>query len=300
MNILILSATAFELNSVKEEIKKIKLAKIKWDKFNKLNFSFFCTWIWNFEAILNLTKYLENLENNQKPDFVLNFWICWYKNLEWVNKKFKNCLQVWKIFWWAKEKEFLVPQFINFWEVSSVYSSEKIIFDSKIISDKNINFVEMETFWIEYILEKTWIPRLYLKFPFDEIWSSDTKNFKEKLSKIKNLLQENLDYKKLFKKIEKFLEKNSRKTFQNIFENEFLFLEKNSDKIWNLTFQDKNNFEKLFFKYKTLSDWKKIWELLKKIFSEEEKFFNNEKKIFKVKKNFLIEKIDFEIEKYLV
>lgn len=241
---------------------------------------------------------------NWKPDFILNFWICWYTDLIWENKKFENFFQIWRIFWAAKEKEFLVPQFINFWEISSVYSSEKIIFDKGEISEKNINFVEMESFWIEYILEKTWIPRAYFKFPFDKIWSFDTKNFKQKLPEIKNLLQENIDYKKLFQKIEKFLEKNNKKLFSNKFEKEFLFLEKNSNKIWNLTFQDKNNFEKLFFKYKSLSKLEekseKIFEILEKIFSKEEKFFNDEKKNFKIKKNFLIEKINFEIEKYLV
>ena len=66
MNILILAATAFELNSIKEKIKSEKISQ------NWFNFSFFCTWIWNFETILNLTKYLENSEKNF--DFILNFW----------------------------------------------------------------------------------------------------------------------------------------------------------------------------------------------------------------------------------
>ena len=96
------------------------------------------------------------------------------------------------------------------------------------------------------------------------------------------MLQKNIDYKKLFQKIKKFLEKNNKKLFSNKFEKEFLFLENNSDKIWKLTFQDKNNFKKLFFKYESLSknkpNSKKIFEILKNIFSEEEKFFNDEKK----------------------
>lgn len=273
MKILILAATAFELNSIKEKIKS--------EKFIWFNFSFFCTWIWNFEAILNLTKFLENIKNWENFDFILNFWICWYKNLEWENKKFENFLQVWRIFWWAKWKEFLIPQFINFWEIWSIFSSEKIILNWKEILDEN--FVEMEGFWIEYVLEKKWIPRIYFKFPFDKIWwektwENKTINFKQKLPEIKNILQKNLDYEKLFKKIEKFLEKNNQKNFGK----ELNFIEKN---IWKLTFQDKNIFEKLFFKYETLS-WNKIFDLIKKFWEWE-------------KKN-LLEKINSETEKFLI
>jgi hypothetical protein len=45
MNILILAATAFELNSIREKIKEIKSEKNidKLEEFNNLNFSFFCT-----------------------------------------------------------------------------------------------------------------------------------------------------------------------------------------------------------------------------------------------------------------
>ena len=297
MNILILSATAFELNSVKEKIKNEIKNKIKSEKNFIFNFSFFCTWIWNFEVILNLTKYLENLEEDKKPDFVINLWICWYQNLEWENEKFKNLVQVWRIFWTAKEKEFLIPQFINFWEISSIYSSEKIILNPEKICKKNINqninFVEMESFWIEYILEKKWIPRIYLKFPFDKIWwektwENKTINFKEKLPEIKKILQENIDYKKLFQKIEKFLEKNSKKKFDKKFFQEFEIINKQ----WlSISFQNKKNLKHLFFKYEVLT-WKKILKFLENLIMDLKIFW-------KWWEKFLIKKINLEIEKFL-
>ncbi|MCD5382923.1 hypothetical protein LR002_02265, partial [Candidatus Gracilibacteria bacterium] len=263
MKILIVSATNFELNSIKEKIKSLNL--------KGFNFSFFCTGIGNFDSIYNLTKFLEGKDF----DFVANFGICGYKNQK------PDFVQIGRIFGKAKEKEFLVPQFINFGKISSILSSEKIIFEEKEIGEEN--FVDMESFGIEFVLEKTGIPRAFFKFPFDKIGSKDTKNFKEKLPEIKNILQENFYYEKFFQKVKNFLEKNNKKNF----EKEFIFLEKN---IGNFTFQEKNIFEKKFFEFETLVQ-NNIFDFLKNIFQKEKEFFANKKKDLKMKKKFLIEKI---------
>ena len=66
--ILIVSALSQELNTIKAQIKNLKIKNLK--------ISFFTTWMGNYNTILNLTRFLEKNDF----DFLVNIWICWYKN----------------------------------------------------------------------------------------------------------------------------------------------------------------------------------------------------------------------------
>ena len=63
-NILFVSALPGELKIIKEKVKELNLINLKTD--------FFTTWMWNYETIFSLTKYLEN----KVYDFVINIYNC--------------------------------------------------------------------------------------------------------------------------------------------------------------------------------------------------------------------------------
>ena len=79
-NILVVCALSAELNEIKQILKDAKFRDIK--------ISFFTVWIGNYNTILNLTRFLEN----NSFDFVVNIWICWYKD-----KKIEAKLSAFKI-----------------------------------------------------------------------------------------------------------------------------------------------------------------------------------------------------------
>jgi len=182
-NILIVSALSTELNIVKSKIKKLDFKNIKT--------SFLSTWIWNYNMILSLTKFLK--ENNN-IDLIINIWVCGYKN------DYKKSIQVWRIKNLSNNRELIVPNIIDFSDLESIASSEKIIFDSSELLDEN--FVDMESYWFEMVCNNFGIPRIILKVPVDKIWI-ETKNFD--IKKAKQSLKENLNYELLFDKIKKYL-----------------------------------------------------------------------------------------------
>ena len=218
-NILIVSALSGELNPIKKEIKKTK--------FNGLNISFLSVWIWNYNMILNLTRFLENYE----VDFIVNIWVCWYKE---ENIDF---LQVWRVKNISNNRELIVPYIFDFWKIKSISSSEKIIYDRNEIEEQ---FVDMESYWFEKVCENFKLPRIILKVPVDKIWE-ETKNFDFK--KAEKKLKDNIDYLKLLKKIENYLDKNKKEKIDlSMYYNYFSF-----------SFTQKIIFEKLYNKYEVLT-----------------------------------------------
>ena len=199
--ILFVSALAAELKIVKQEIKKLNS--------RNLEFSFLQCWMWNYNTIFNLTKYLE--KNNQ-IDFIVNIWVCGYIPLSQPfpprekGEKVQKLIQVWRIKNFANLKEKIIPNFINFANVESILSSEQIISEENILKDFWENFVDMESYWFELVAEKYNLPRIILKVPVDKVWE-ETKNFD--FNKAKNFLKENINYEKLVLEIEKFLENTS-------------------------------------------------------------------------------------------
>ena len=219
--ILIVWALSQELNSIKKEIKKLTLKNIK--------LSFLTTWIWNYNMILNLTKFLENEDNF---DFIINIWVCWYTDIK------EGFIQIWRVFNLANNSESIIPNIIDYWNLVSIVSSEQIIYNAELLWWEK--FVDMESYWFEKVCDSFKIPRMILKVPIDKIWN-ETKNFDFK--KAEKFLQENIDYENLFNKISKYLEKNKS-------ENKDLSKYNN---YFSFSFTQKVIFEKLFNKYETLT-----------------------------------------------
>jgi len=239
--ILFVSALSPELKIVKQEIKKINIS-------NNLEVSFFESWMWNYKTIMNLWLYLIE----QKIDFIVNIWVCWYFN------KFEKLIQISAIKNISNNKELISPIFLEFAKIKSIACSEKIIYNSEKLEWEN--FVDMESYWFEMIWNKFNIPRVILKVPVDKIWE-ETKNFD--FEKAKKLLKENIDYINLLEKIEKYLDKN-----------------KSDDNIW-LEIKDKiNNYYKWSFSEKIILEKEinkayvlELWNL--------EEFFEKNKKLGK-------------------
>ena len=180
--VLITSALHREVKIIKKEIKKLALKNFKT--------SFFAMGLWNYLSILNLTKYLEKNDF----DLVLNIGVCWYKS------EYKKSIQVWRIKNISNTKELIVPHIINFCEIKSIATSEKPVYSFENLWDEN--FFDMESYGFELVCDSFKIPRIILKIPTDKIWE-ETINFD--LEKAEKYLKENIDYKKLFYKIEKYL-----------------------------------------------------------------------------------------------
>ncbi len=230
--ILFVLAMNLELNSVKQEIKKINISKF-------LEISFLKSWMWNYNTIFNLTKFLEK---NNDIDFIINIWVCWFKKYR------ENFIQIWRIKNILNNKELIIPNFINFWKIDSIACSEDIIYNSDEIWQEN--FIDMESFWFEMVSEKYNIPRIILKIPVDKIWD-ETRNFDFK--KAKRFLVGNIDYEKLVENISDFLDKNKKE-------------EINLDKYYkkfNFSESQKVIFEKLYNKYLVL-----VWNDFDKYFNK--------------------------------
>lgn len=220
-NILFISALSAELKVVKQEIKKLDFKIIKP--------SFLIIWMWNYETISSLTKYLE--EN--KPDFIVNIWVCGYKTEK------KNIIQIARVYNLSNKRELLVPVFFKFSDLESTACSEVPVFDSELLWDEN--FVDMESYWVEFVINKYKIPRIILKVPVDKVWE-ETKNFDYK--KALKLLEKNIDYEKLVVSIIKYLDKIPEKI--------------NLEKYYNyfkMTVSEKFIFERLYNKYNTIKKW---------------------------------------------
>ena len=259
-NILIVSALSAELKEVKKEIKSLNLSDFK--------ISYLVSEMSNYNMIYNLTRFLEQ---NRSFDFIINIWVCGYKQEK------IDLIQVWRIKNIINNKELIVPNFLDFSSVESIISSEKIIYDKKEIWEEN--FVDMESFWFEFVSEKFNLPRLILKIPVDKIWE-ETKNFD--YNKAKKYLRENIDYKKLFEKIWEFLLKNNSgdKDLEKYFQ------------VLNLTETQKTIFERLYNKYDVLV-WNNFDDYLNKFlenFKEKKLQKNDVKKFLKNLENFLEDK----------
>ncbi len=219
--ILIVCALSKELNVVKNKIKNLKIKDVK--------ISFFTTWVGNYNTILNLSRFLEN--NNF--DFVINIWVCGYKNEK------IDSFQVARIYNLSNWKELIVPNLINFLEIDSIASSEKIVYDADTIWDEK--YIDMESYWFELVCDSFKIPRTILKVPVDKIWYQ-TLHFD--IEKASNNLSDNLDYNKLIDKVSKYLD-TKEKTYN--FDKYFID--------YNFTFSEKEIFKKYFYRYKSL-----VWE----------------------------------------
>jgi len=267
--ILVVWALSQELNIIKEEIKNLELRNIKT--------IFFTTWIGNYNMILNLTKYLEQ---NKDFDFVINIWVCGHIPLSQPfpprEKGVAQLIQVARILNLANNKELIVPHIIDFWELESIASSEKIIYDEKeLIWEK---YVDMESYGFEKVCDNFSISRIILKVPVDKIWV-ETKifNYERAFQKLKN----NIDYKLLFVEIYKYLENIF--SFQRV-KNEKEIFEKYKTYFW-FTFSQTEIFKRFYHRYFAI-----IWE-------DFENYFEQNKEL---KKKDFLKNLEVFLEGFLV
>ncbi len=229
--ILFVSALSWELKPIKERVKKLNIPNLKID--------FFSTWMWNYNMILNLTKYL----SSKDYDFIVNIWSCWHKNLD------KTIYQIARILNSSNDKELLVP--INF-KVSNLidcYCFEKPV--SKF--DIKDSIVDMESYGFEMVADSFQLPRLILKTPVDNIWEKFDKNiFLDNLDKI--------DFKNILESIKSYLKTIPQKDNLDNYIDYFGF-----------SFSQKQIFKKLYNKYIAL-----IWDDFESFFQENKQLWRKE------------------------
>lgn len=135
------------------------------------------------------------------------------------------------------KKEICVPVFFEFAKISSIACSEVPVFDPEIIQEEN--YVDMESYAIEKVCEHFRVPRIILKVPVDKIWY-ETKNFN--IKNAQKLLDEHINFEKLFLMIEKYLEKLPQKSHNKTYYSSHRF-----------TVSEKVILEKYIAKYESLS-----------------------------------------------
>lgn len=246
--ILFVCALSKELKIISQILSRKKVMREGFD----IKTLFFTTWIWNYNTILNLTKFLQENE----VDFLVNIWVCGFDD-KTEKTDDKNFIQVARIFNLANKKELIVPQVLEFWKLESIACSETPIFDKKeILGEK---FVDMESYWIEMVCDNFSIPRIILKVPVDKIWE-ETKNFS--IEKALGILKENIDYEKLFLNVIEYLKNVEEKVnFERYFE------------FFSFTFSEKEIFKKVYYKIENKEILTKLFENWKKLDKKESKKF---------------------------
>lgn len=189
--ILFVVALPQELKIIKEEIKALK---------SPFKVDFLLSWVWNYNVIYTLKDYIFT---KWKPDFLINIWVCWTKS-----ENILDFFQVYRIKNNSNNREKISPSFLKILPLKSILSSEKIITDKNDLWEEN--FVDMESFWVDFVCSREEIPYLIIKKPFDII-SENSK--KVDLKELQDSLR-NFDYLELFEKIWAFLEENEKESFE--------------------------------------------------------------------------------------
>lgn len=236
MEILFCIALPIELKIIKQEIKNLEL---KWVKID-----FLLTGVWVLNSIYSIKNYIQE---KKKPDFIINIWVCG-KNNSW----FSDFFQVYRIKNLSNNKEALCPLYIENTILKSIVCSDKIITDTNKLWEEN--FVDMESFWIDFICDKEKIPYIIIKKPFDLI-------SKDSLKVNKNDLEKSLlwfDWKKLIENIREFeTEDDEKKYIEN---NIQIIKEKHK-----LTFSETEFLKKAI--NKSIAFWKKSKEVFDDYYS---------------------------------
>lgn len=208
-NILIVCATGKEANVVKSMVKPLCI--------KDLNIQFFVCGMGMYETIFSLTKYLScspspslnppafghplytKGDQERAIDFVVNIGVCGY-----TDKK-EKVIQVGRIVNAVTGKEMLVPIFVQFAPIKSIWCSDKPTLNPSLIKE-GLDYVDMESWAVEYVCDKFKIPRMILKVPVDKVGDPQPPlrgllYFKE----AERLLKENVEYRKLINSIDDHL-----------------------------------------------------------------------------------------------
>ncbi len=213
-NILFVSALKLELDVIKEQTLQYSE--------KDFCFKFLLTGVGNYNVIYTLQDYLTKNE----IDFVVNIWVCGVKKE--TNKKL---FQVYRIKNLANEKEALVPIYFQLGELISLGSSEKILTNQENTWEE---FVDMESFWIDFVCSKKKIPYIILKIPFDTISESSKK---VNISELRQTMQ-SFDVSQLISELQKFFS--------------FLPMEKSFEKYkkhFSLTFAETEILKRNYYKF---------------------------------------------------
>lgn len=209
--------------------RELRIAKTyyKNHKPENIQADFLCTWIWNINSTLTLTEKL----TEKKYDFVINYWVCGYKDEK------QDIIQVLRSVYAPTGKEILPPLFFEFAPLVSIYCSETPVYDAELLWEEN--YVDMESFAIEKVCEHFRVPRVILKDPCDKV-GEETHNFD--ISYAEEILSKNIDFERLFMQINQYLESLPRTKENEIFEQSYHFTQ--SERIL---------LQKYIAKYETLS-----------------------------------------------
>lgn len=219
-NILIICALSQELKMIKSEIKNLNFPELKID--------FVQTWVGNYNTIYSLKDYLDKND----IDFLVNIWVCGKASQEVEDDFF----QVSRIKNNSNSKESLPTIFFKFLELKSILASEKVITEkAEMIWE---DYVDMESFAIDFVSSKEKIPFIILKKPFDFV-SLDSK--KVHIEAMQNSLK-NLDYASLLENIVSYLDKNIKETINLDYYKQY----------FSFTFTEFEIFKKLVNRYKAL------------------------------------------------
>lgn len=218
-HILIIAALPGELKVAKSQYQSYKNAHISCD--------FLCTGIGNINATLSLTEKLQT----KKYDFILNIWVCGYKDSK------EDIIQISRSFYAPTGKEIITPTFFHIAPLKSIYCSETPVYDSSLLGDEN--YCDMESYAIEKVSEYFRIPRLLLKVPIDKVWE-ETINFNHQ--KALETLDRHLDLGKVLDKTHEYLSKLQHPKGD---------IESYASH-YNLTFSENILFEKYYFRYEAL------------------------------------------------
>ena len=199
MNILFVCALPVELNALKWQIKDLEK---KWD-----NFLFLTSWVWSYNTIYELQRYLDS----HSVDFIVNIGVCW---VDPDLKRTPSLLQVYRIKNLSSLKESVTPLYISIGSLSSIWCSEKIITNKQDLLGES--FVDMESYGIDFIATKLKIPYVILKIPFDRVseesrkvdtriltWSFESIDYETLLSELRDFWWNKLKTQQI--SIEKYL-----------------------------------------------------------------------------------------------
>lgn len=155
MKILVVCATGPEMRSVKKQIQTLKIPHLEVD--------FLTCGIGTYASIYILSTYLAG----HTVDVVINIGICGYKD------NHNGWFQVARSYNLQTHKELLIPIQSTVGTLSSIACSDIAITESDLLGDEN--FVDMESWGIEYVCAATKIARYIIKAPYDRI-GHETKN----------------------------------------------------------------------------------------------------------------------------
>lgn len=187
-NILVVCAISPEMKVVKEQVKKLNIPNA--------NIQFLTSWAWNYNTIYTLSEYIQT---NWKPDFIVNLWMCGKKNPDVSTDIF----QVYRVKNIANNREVIAPAYIEVEPLESILSSEKVITDPQDMLWEN--YVDMESYGIDFVATKYRIPYVLLKLPFDSVWKEskkvDVEDMQERLR--------NINYAKIITTVKEYCDENN-------------------------------------------------------------------------------------------